>query len=134
MGLPAQSIDLFLHDTSDGLAFPMTILYALEKLNDGRLWTEKESLTVHVGIRLLHGSLCIYQHSLQTLGATHEEVTRAMLFEEILHRLPMLKSLKVIIFAAGHTPLTAFYLILVGPGMIPLSNPTHDSIEMNTCL
>ncbi|KAI3609917.1 zinc finger mynd domain-containing protein 17 [Moniliophthora roreri] len=62
----------FLRASTEGLSFPMTILYGLQKLKSGVEWTTKRTLTVHV------------------LGALHKEVGMAQLFEEILHRLPQI--------------------------------------------
>ncbi|KAJ7101498.1 hypothetical protein B0H15DRAFT_413126 [Mycena belliarum] len=63
---------------SDNLTMPMTILYALERLKDDDAWTRKHTLTVHI------------------LGAAVKEVQAAMVFEEILHRLPEVKTLKLV--------------------------------------
>ncbi|KAJ7767820.1 hypothetical protein B0H16DRAFT_1412175 [Mycena metata] len=64
---------------SDDLTMPMTILYGLEKLNDDNGWTRKQTLTIHI------------------IGANPIEANGAMVFEEILHRLPEVKILKVVL-------------------------------------
>jgi len=68
---------------SDDLSMIMTILYGLEKLNGGDVeWTRKHTLTIHI------------------IGAAGPEVARAthpLGFEEILHRLPEVKTLKLVL-------------------------------------
>ncbi|KAJ7064326.1 hypothetical protein C8F01DRAFT_1130998 [Mycena amicta] len=65
---------------SNSLTMPMSILWALETLNgSNKDWTKKHTLTIHI------------------LGATMTEVTAAMVFEEILHRLPEVKTLKLLL-------------------------------------
>ncbi|KAJ7210223.1 hypothetical protein C8J57DRAFT_1733652, partial [Mycena rebaudengoi] len=54
----------------------MTILYALEKLNDHDGWTRKHTLTV--------------------LGVDIRELSCSRIFEEILHRTPEVKTRKLI--------------------------------------
>jgi splicing suppressor protein 51 len=44
----AHPITPWIRSASDTLSRPMTILYALEKLNDDDGWTRKETLTIHV--------------------------------------------------------------------------------------
>ncbi|KAJ7896189.1 hypothetical protein B0H13DRAFT_2338517 [Mycena leptocephala] len=57
----------------------MTVLYGLEKLNDDNSWARKHTLTVHIiGANLLH-------------------VNCAIVFEEILHRLPEVNTLKLVL-------------------------------------
>jgi len=44
----------FLRAASIGLSMPMTILYALQKLNgEDESWTKKDTLIIHVSLRLL---------------------------------------------------------------------------------
>ncbi|KAJ7849169.1 hypothetical protein B0H13DRAFT_2403143 [Mycena leptocephala] len=57
----------------------MTILYALEKLNEDDGWTRKDTLTIHI------------------IGANIKEVSLNITFEEILHRLPKVKILKLLL-------------------------------------
>ncbi|THU87999.1 hypothetical protein K435DRAFT_803848 [Dendrothele bispora CBS 962.96] len=88
-----------LRAASKGLSMPMTILYALQNLNgEDESWTKKDTIVVHI------------------LGASIKtEVPKKQLFEEILHRLPEVKTLK---------------LILVGPEVdVPDSKP----VDMETC-
>ncbi|KAJ7036702.1 hypothetical protein C8F04DRAFT_1094133 [Mycena alexandri] len=64
---------------SEHLSMPMSILYALEKLNDDDAWTKKHTLTIHI------------------LGGTMTEITAAPMLEEILHRLSEVKTLKLVL-------------------------------------
>ncbi|KAJ7628765.1 hypothetical protein FB45DRAFT_834749 [Roridomyces roridus] len=64
---------------SDTLSMAMTILYGLEKLNKDDAWTRKKTLTVHI----LVGPLAFECHA-------------STMFEEILHRLPEVKTLKIV--------------------------------------
>lgn len=48
MGMPPAAVGPFLRSASDGLASPMTILWALEKLKKSDAWTNKHTLTIHV--------------------------------------------------------------------------------------
>ncbi|KAJ6611612.1 hypothetical protein B0H10DRAFT_1809221, partial [Mycena sp. CBHHK59/15] len=63
---------------SDTLTMPMTILYALSKLSNGDGWTRKQTLMVHI------------------VGASSREFSCGRVFEEILHRTPQVKTLKII--------------------------------------
>ena len=45
---PPDVVGPFLRNVTDGLTFPLTILWALEKLNEDDAWTSKEVLNVHV--------------------------------------------------------------------------------------
>ncbi|KIK50990.1 hypothetical protein GYMLUDRAFT_266004 [Collybiopsis luxurians FD-317 M1] len=71
----------FICASSEGLSFPMTILYALQNLNQGDDgWTKKDTLTIHI------------------LGASVEkEVMFGQTFEEILHCLPKVRTLKLLL-------------------------------------
>ncbi|KAJ6597471.1 hypothetical protein DFH09DRAFT_903985 [Mycena vulgaris] len=73
----AHPITPLIRSASDSLSRAMTILYALEKLNDDDGWTRKDILTIHI------------------IGANIKEVSLGITFEEILHRLPKVKTLKV---------------------------------------
>ncbi|KAJ7090132.1 hypothetical protein C8R44DRAFT_990760 [Mycena epipterygia] len=64
---------------SDVLSLPMTALYALELLNDNLDWTRKETLTIHI------------------LDARYMHLFNADCFENILHQLPQVKSVKLVI-------------------------------------
>ncbi|KAK1221519.1 hypothetical protein PQX77_015638 [Marasmius sp. AFHP31] len=64
---------------SVGLSMPMTILYVLQRLNADEEWTRKPELTIHV------------------IGASSEkEVPAAVVFDEMLHRLPELEHLRLV--------------------------------------
>ncbi|KAF5354505.1 hypothetical protein D9758_012406 [Tetrapyrgos nigripes] len=87
----------FLRAASRGLSMPLTILYALQKLHgEDQVWTSKDTLVIHI------------------MGASiSKEMMSAQLFEEILHRIPNVKTLK---------------LVLIGPEV-----PDSGSVEMETC-
>lgn len=90
----AHSMGPWIRAASDNLSMPMTILYALEQLNDDDAWTRKHTLTIHV--RWFCPVLCCaVAHPQQMIGASMKEIQAAMAFEEILHRLPEVKTLKV---------------------------------------
>ncbi|KAJ7436882.1 hypothetical protein B0H11DRAFT_636125 [Mycena galericulata] len=95
-GIPVpHPITFLINAASDTLSIPMTILYGLEKLNDDDGWTRKHTLTIHI------------------LGANIREVSCSRVFEEILHRTPEVKILK---------------LIMCGPDV-----PRHDSLDHKIC-
>ncbi|KAJ7859015.1 hypothetical protein B0H14DRAFT_3631294 [Mycena olivaceomarginata] len=78
-GIPAPlPITFLITAASDTLSMAMTILYGLEELNDDNGWTRKHTLTVHI------------------LGADTRELSCAGVFEEILHRTPEVKTLKLV--------------------------------------
>ncbi|KAF7298719.1 hypothetical protein MIND_00819400 [Mycena indigotica] len=80
VGVPSERpMGPWVRMASDALCMPMTILWGLETLNIDDEWTRKHTLTIHI------------------LGATMIEVTAAMVFEEILHRLPEVKTLKLLL-------------------------------------
>ncbi|KAJ6566568.1 hypothetical protein B0H19DRAFT_1138177 [Mycena capillaripes] len=85
-----------LRPVSKVLTMAMTILFALEHLNSTDEWTRQGTLTVHI------------------LGAAEPEVMCLPLFEEILHRLPAVKTLK---------------LVLCGP-----EAEHHPDSQLQTCL
>ncbi|KAJ7112656.1 hypothetical protein C8R44DRAFT_632024 [Mycena epipterygia] len=68
-----------LRSASNQLNMPITILYALEHLNDTDGWTRQETLTIHL------------------MGAADLEVQCIPLFEEIMHRVPGVKTLKIVL-------------------------------------
>ncbi|KAF5360216.1 hypothetical protein D9757_010531 [Collybiopsis confluens] len=71
-------VEPFLRASSDGLSFPLTILYALQNLNKGSM--SRDTLTIHI------------------LGATYDkELIYGQLFEEILHCLPKVKTLELVL-------------------------------------
>ncbi|KAJ6607178.1 hypothetical protein B0H10DRAFT_2073036 [Mycena sp. CBHHK59/15] len=88
----------WIRGASNTLTMPMTILYALEQLNETDAWASQNTLTVHI------------------LGAAQIEISGAMVFEEILHRLPAVKTLK---------------LVLCGPELDPSIH--NKVIPMETC-
>ncbi|ESK88832.1 zinc finger mynd domain-containing protein 17 [Moniliophthora roreri MCA 2997] len=69
-----------LRSAADGLSIPMTVLYALQAFygSEGS-WTRKTKLNIHV------------------LGAGHNITKFVHMFEEIVHRLPQLKTLCVLL-------------------------------------
>ncbi|KAJ6451663.1 hypothetical protein C8R47DRAFT_1061840 [Mycena vitilis] len=75
----ARSMAPRIRAASDNLSMPMTILYALEQLNNDDAWTRKHTLTIHI------------------IGATKNETDAVEAFEEILHRLPEVKTLKLVL-------------------------------------
>ncbi|KAJ7438940.1 hypothetical protein B0H11DRAFT_2103469 [Mycena galericulata] len=80
IGVPeSRPMGPWIRAASDNLTMAMTILYALEQLNDTDAWTTKHTLTIHI------------------LGAASREITGSMVFEEILHRLPQVKTLKLVL-------------------------------------
>ncbi|KAJ7464249.1 hypothetical protein B0H11DRAFT_1870609 [Mycena galericulata] len=75
----AHPITPWIRLASDTLSRAMTILYALEKLNDDDGWTRRDTLTIHI------------------IGANIKEISLGPTFEEILHRLPKVKTLKLLL-------------------------------------
>ncbi|KAJ7921437.1 hypothetical protein B0H13DRAFT_2318554 [Mycena leptocephala] len=61
---------------SDILSTPMTVLYGLEFLRADLDWAKKDTLTIHV------------------IGAKPKELYNAICFENLLHRLPKVKTVK----------------------------------------
>ncbi|KAJ7748196.1 hypothetical protein DFH07DRAFT_830420 [Mycena maculata] len=74
----ADPVERHLWAASDPLSMPMTVLYALQELNDTDAWSRKDTLVIHV------------------LGAYEMEVFGAAIFEEILHRVPAVKHLQIL--------------------------------------
>ncbi|TFK27227.1 hypothetical protein FA15DRAFT_217835 [Coprinopsis marcescibilis] len=115
LGVPAKAeISVsFLRVASQHLSVPMTILSALDQLNGPDLsWTEKNQLRIHVGLLSMDG--CGSPSDVhQVIGAAELEMHCAMVFEEILHRLPRVKELEIVLYgpelsrimAHGHKPL-----------------------------
>ncbi|KAF5378487.1 hypothetical protein D9615_007134 [Tricholomella constricta] len=101
-GISEDAVAPFLRAASNGLSMPMTILWALDLLNEDEAWTRKDTPTIHL------------------LGAHQVEVVNANIFEEILHRLPEVKNLK---------------LVLCGPELISLTSARerNKEITMETC-
>ncbi|KAF6754139.1 hypothetical protein DFP72DRAFT_900491 [Ephemerocybe angulata] len=101
---PGTPMKPFLRAASDNLTLPMTILYALERLYGGDLaFTREEVLVIHV------------------IGAADLEVMNAMMFEEILHRLPEVKRVEI---------------LLCGPDMGKIGGsekPGGVALSMETC-
>ncbi|KAE9396397.1 hypothetical protein BT96DRAFT_1021389 [Gymnopus androsaceus JB14] len=94
-------LDPFLRGSSEALSFPLTILYALQNLNEDDAWTKKDTLTIHI------------------LGASSDkEVLYGMVFEEILHRLPKVKTLQ---------------LLLCGPDLKKIIDNSGQAVNMDTC-
>lgn len=88
-----DTLSAWIRAASDALSMPMTIIYALQHLNNSDDWTRRDTLTIHVRAYIEYMSTRLYPH--QLLGASETEVTRAKVFEEIFHRLPEVRTLKV---------------------------------------
>ncbi|KAJ6558776.1 hypothetical protein DFH09DRAFT_1036769 [Mycena vulgaris] len=73
-------------EASDNLSMALTVLYGLETLNDDDGWTRKHTLRVHI------------------IGANSIEATCAVVFEEILHRLPQVKTLGALVLCGPDMP------------------------------
>ncbi|KAG6852908.1 hypothetical protein C0991_008251 [Blastosporella zonata] len=101
-GISTEAAGPFVRAASVGLSMPMTILWALEHLNTDDAWTRKDTLTIHV------------------LGAFDVEINHANIFEEILHRLPEVKTLR---------------LVLCGPELAKLASSSElkKEFDMETC-
>ncbi|KAJ7681930.1 hypothetical protein DFH06DRAFT_1029771 [Mycena polygramma] len=69
---------IWLRSASESLTRVMTILYALEKMHDSDSWTRKDTLTIHI------------------IGAGNDETRLGRAFEEILHRLPEVNTLRLV--------------------------------------
>ncbi|KII94491.1 hypothetical protein PLICRDRAFT_127491 [Plicaturopsis crispa FD-325 SS-3] len=95
-----NTVPPFVRGASGPLSIPLTILWALEKLVDGTAWTHSKDLTVHI------------------IGASQEELGMSSVFEEILHRLPELKNLKV---------------VLIGPDLALIGAPLNRAIDIENC-
>jgi mitochondrial splicing suppressor protein 51 len=48
--IPVSAIGPWIRAASDGLSMPMSILWALENLNEDDAWTRKGTLTIHVNL------------------------------------------------------------------------------------
>ncbi|KAF9022153.1 hypothetical protein BDZ89DRAFT_1070891 [Hymenopellis radicata] len=91
----------WLRAASEQLSFPMTILRGLELLHNDDAWTKKETLTIHI------------------IGAYQAEVLVGHVFEEVLHRVPGIKTLK---------------LVLTGPQLPELVRPfSTASMSLDVC-
>ncbi|KAF8874321.1 hypothetical protein CPB84DRAFT_1966999 [Gymnopilus junonius] len=86
--------------SSENLSMPMTILWGLEVLNPDAAWTRKHVLNIHV------------------LGAAEKELSKSHIFEEILHRVPLVKTLK---------------LTFIGPDLEQLTGSHSSVIPIDTC-
>ncbi|KAF8884514.1 hypothetical protein BD779DRAFT_778835 [Infundibulicybe gibba] len=103
-GLP-ETVPLgpWIRGASTALSMPMSILWALEMLNGAdKHWTQKSALTIHI------------------MGAYQSEAVSGQIFEEILHRLPEVKTLN---------------LVLCGPQISQISPPlsSGQAMDMETC-
>ncbi|RDB18194.1 hypothetical protein Hypma_000529 [Hypsizygus marmoreus] len=75
-----DKLGAWIRAASDGLSMPMSILWSLETLNGSNdSWTRQETLDIHI------------------LGSYENEVVGVVWFEEILHRLPEVKHLKLVL-------------------------------------
>ncbi|KAJ7447651.1 hypothetical protein FB451DRAFT_1054349 [Mycena latifolia] len=79
----------------DNLTMPMTILYALERLKADDAWTKKHTLTIHASSSF--GVARFNFDAQQIIGTATKEIEAALIFEEILHRLPEIKTLKLLL-------------------------------------
>ncbi|RDB18193.1 putative protein MSS51, mitochondrial [Hypsizygus marmoreus] len=97
-----DALGTWLRAVSEGLTMPMTILSALEIVNNDDSWTRRDTLTIHI------------------LGAFEAEIMKADMFEEILHRLAEVKSLR---------------LVMCGPQLSQIGSARERSrdIVMDTC-
>ncbi|KIP02365.1 hypothetical protein PHLGIDRAFT_16582 [Phlebiopsis gigantea 11061_1 CR5-6] len=73
-------------ESLEGRSLPLTILWALEKLNRGDAWSQRDTLNIHI------------------LAADIMEVVHCRVFEEILHQLPKIKTLKIVMFNREFRP------------------------------
>ncbi|PPQ95961.1 hypothetical protein CVT26_016127 [Gymnopilus dilepis] len=95
-----EFVKALLRGASENLSMPMTILWGLENLHPDDAWTKKDVLNIHV------------------LGAADKEILNSQMFEEILHRVPLIKTLK---------------LTFIGPELSRLTGPFPQMTEMETC-
>ncbi|KAG5635599.1 hypothetical protein H0H81_010671 [Sphagnurus paluster] len=117
-GVAREDVAPYLRAVSVTLSMPMTILAALEQLNSDDKWTRKETLTIHV---------------IHILGAFEAEFHNGRIFEEILHRLPLVKNLKAI----GLQPYVSLLilipqLVLCGPELSGFRGLNYE-LNMDTC-
>ncbi|CAA7264032.1 unnamed protein product [Cyclocybe aegerita] len=96
MPLPGSTFEPLLRCATESLSMIMTILWGLECLNEGNAWTRKKTLNIHI------------------LVPGEAEIDHRQVFEEILHRLPLVKSVK---------------LILCGPGLMRIVQPADMTRE-----
>ncbi|KAJ6626158.1 hypothetical protein B0H10DRAFT_547327 [Mycena sp. CBHHK59/15] len=73
-----DTIGPYLWTASEHLSMPMTVLYALQEVNESDAWTRNETLVIHI------------------LGSFALELLGERVFEEILHRLPNVKKLQIV--------------------------------------
>ncbi|KAJ7085970.1 hypothetical protein C8R43DRAFT_965137 [Mycena crocata] len=76
---------VWLRRMSEILSMPMTVLYALEILNDNIDWTIKNTLTIHV----------VFSKLSRIPGP--KEAYNAVCFENLLHRLPRVQTVNIVI-------------------------------------
>lgn len=136
-GLPPPAIGPFLRSATDGLAFPMTILWALEKLNDGDAWTKKATLTIHVSFicvwscfglrRSAHTGAWSHRRGAHASHATRRDTSQASSSEEAkckwTHHLHS-RSVSSELFSQ---------LVLIGPGMETVEAEDGTPVDMDTC-
>ncbi|KAF8881428.1 hypothetical protein CPB84DRAFT_1687229 [Gymnopilus junonius] len=91
-------MDAMLRAASENLSMPLTILWGLEVLNgDDDTWTKKDVLDIH---------------------ADELEISSVEVFEEIVHRLPLVKTLM---------------LTFIGPNLDKFTGPEPLFTELKTC-
>ncbi|KAF8872797.1 hypothetical protein CPB84DRAFT_1838982 [Gymnopilus junonius] len=95
-----EFLKMMLRGAAENMSMPLTILWGLENLNSDDAWTQKDVLNIHI------------------LGAADKEVLNSQMFEEILHRVPLVKTLK---------------LTFIGPELGRLTGPYPSMTEMDTC-
>ncbi|KDR78139.1 hypothetical protein GALMADRAFT_94674 [Galerina marginata CBS 339.88] len=100
--LPADERALLprLRAASESLSMPMTILWGLELLNSNDTWTKADTLNIHV------------------IGAADQELRKGRIFEEILHRMPLIRTLK---------------MTFCGPELQGMTGPFPSQKDMPTC-
>jgi hypothetical protein len=96
LGIPtSHPIAPWIRSASETFTRALTILYALEKINDDDEWTHKHTLTIHVSLLFCVKCVASHPEPRQIIGAIDTEVRLSRTFEEILHRLPEVNTLKV---------------------------------------
>jgi len=88
-----KDADVRFRAASEALSIPMTILYALEMLNEDISWTKNGTLHLHVRTSFLsQGDADSIE---QVLGSLEYNLHNNEMFEYILHALPAVRTLKV---------------------------------------
>ncbi|KDR82069.1 hypothetical protein GALMADRAFT_90606 [Galerina marginata CBS 339.88] len=100
--LPAEEQALVprLRAVTELLCIPMIIMWGLECLHSDDAWTKKSTLKIHI------------------IGATDKELNNQALFEEILHRLPLVKAMEI---------------LFCGPELKDMTGPNPSQSDQSTC-